>query len=210
MDEMKVLPGEGNGGPRDITRESQNWRAAVFSRLGTTMDTATRIDQHTREQMAHMKKEIKTLRREVRQLTYWRKVPSATTKLTRGGIEIVEGAPAPRKPATLCPRPKSLRELWAEWVDGIDGRLPACKFTPQQSGDKRVKHSFCQRKAFWKCVERVTLQRGLAAQTVIDMIDNLYKGSITQKLQKIKEDERRGGHYCLYPAVGIGVGRQNQ
>ena len=109
MDEMRVLPGEGNGGPRDITRESQNWRAAVFSRLGTTMDTATRIDQHTREQMAHMKKEIKILRREVRQLTYWRKVPSATTKLTRGDVETVEGAPAPRQPATLCPRPKSLR-----------------------------------------------------------------------------------------------------
>ena len=59
-------------------------------------------------------------------------------------------------------------------------------------------------------MERVTLQRGLAAQTVIDMIDDLYKGSITQKLQKIKQDERRGGHHRLHPAVGIGVGRENQ
>ena len=160
--------------------------------------------------MTHMKKEIKILWREARQLTCFGKIPSTTTKLTRGGVKTVEGAPAPRKPATLCPRPKSLRELWAEWVDGIDGRLPACKFTPQQSGDKRVKHSFCQRKAFWKCVERVTLQRGLAAQTVINMMDDLCKGSVTQKLQKIKQDERRGGHHRLHPAVGIGVGRENQ
>ena len=59
-------------------------------------------------------------------------------------------------------------------------------------------------------MERVTLQRGLAAQTVIDMMDDLHKGSVTQKLRKIKMDERRGGHHRLHPTSGIGVGRENQ
>ena len=214
LDEMRVLPGEGNGGPRDITRESENWRAAVFGRLGTTMDTASRIDQHTREQLAYMKKEIKHLRREVKHLMFVRRVPTETTVLTRRGVPIVEGEPAPTKLALLSERPKSLRALWAEWVVGINGRLPACKFTPQQSGDRRVKHTFCQRRPFWHCVERVVEERSIPAQTVIDMIDSIYKGSITQKLRKLKRDERLGGHYKLSPrGQGTGQdpeGRDNQ
>ena len=56
------------------------------------------------------------------------------------------------------------------------------------------------------CVERVVEDRSIPAQTVIDVIDSIYKGSITQKLKKLKRDERLGGHYKLSPR-GIGAGR---
>ena len=135
-----------------------------------------------------------------------RRVPTETTVLTRRGVPIVEGEPTPTMPALLSERPKSLRALWAEWVVEINGRLPASKFTSQQSGDKRVKHTFCQRKPFWLCVERVVEDRSIPAQTVIDVIDSICKGSITQKLKKLKRDERLGGHYKLSPR-GMGTGR---
>ena len=99
LDEMRVLPGEGNGGPRDITRESQNWRAAVFGRLGTTMDTATRIDQHTRDQLAYLKKQMKHLRAEVKLYMFVRRVPTETT-VTRRGTVVEAGVAPTTKPAT--------------------------------------------------------------------------------------------------------------
>ena len=85
LDKMRALPGKGNGGPRDITRESHNWRAAVFGRLGTTMDSATRMDQHTRDQLAYLKKQMKHIWAEVKLCMFVCRVPTETTVTTRRG-----------------------------------------------------------------------------------------------------------------------------
>lgn len=204
LDEMRVLPGEGNGGPRDITRESQNWRAAVFGRLGTTMDTATRIDQHTRDQLAYLKKQMKHLRAEVKLYMFVRRVPKETT-VTRRGTVVEAGVAPTTKPATLSDRPKLLSQLWNEWIKGIDGRLPAKEFTAQQRGEQKIKHLFCHRKPFWLCVERL-IDNGFTSAEAVSKIDDLYKGSVTNKLKELKKHEKKGGHYQLCPR-GRGVGR---
>ena len=126
MDEMTVFPGEGNGqangDARAITRDPVGWRAAVFGRLGTTVRTSTRIEQHQLQELAYLKKQISHLRREVKACMFVRKVPTETTVVTQRGTVIEEGVPPVRKSATLSGRPKFLSQLWTEWMKGINGR----------------------------------------------------------------------------------------
>ena len=125
---------------------------------------------------------------------------------TRRGIELRNGGnSSTRRPATLCQRPKFLSVLWDEWLKGVDGRLPAKEFVPSQRGDKSVKHLFCLRKPFWMCMER-PINNGYTAPEALDLINDLYPGTVTEKLKALKKHEKLGGHHRLCPR-GNGVGR---
>jgi len=141
----------------------------------------------------------------VKTLAYLRGAPIDETATTRRGTVIREGAVPAGKPATLSPRPKLLSQLWDEWMKGIDGRLPAKDFTSMQRGAGKIKHVFCLRKPFWLCVERL-IDAGYTSSEAIQLIDEIYPGSMTQKLRAIKKHESLGGHWKLCPQ-GRGVGR---
>ena len=70
LDKMIVLPGElGAGdGPRHLARDNTAWRAAVLGRLGKTMKTALRIQQHQFHHMADLRKQIGALKKQVTKL----------------------------------------------------------------------------------------------------------------------------------------------
>jgi hypothetical protein len=52
----------------------------------------------------------------------------AAAPTTTATIQVEEGR------AELCPRPKSLHELWTEYMFGIGGRKAAKDFTPVERG----------------------------------------------------------------------------
>ena len=71
LDEMVTLPNEvGNGGPRDITRESANWRAAVYGRLGVTATKTTSIKVHQLCEFALLKAELEKVKIQLQTLQY--------------------------------------------------------------------------------------------------------------------------------------------
>ena len=209
MDEMVALPDEEDGGDhRRLTRDPILWRALVAGRLATAVTKTTRMEQYQIQEISAIKKQLSHLRREVKAMLHLRMVPAtaaAAAVVTRRGTPIQQGVSVPGKPATLSPRPRLLSQLWDEWLKGIDGRLPAQHFDQQQRGDPKIKHIFCKRKPFWKLMERL-IDGGHTAMEALDLIDSIYKGTMTDKLKKIKEHERLGGHWRLLPR-GNGVGR---
>ena len=68
LDEMVVLPGDRDGPPLHLTRDNTAWRAAVLARLGKTMKTALRIQQHQFHHMADLRKQVGALKKQVSKL----------------------------------------------------------------------------------------------------------------------------------------------
>lgn len=121
---------------------------------------------------------------------------SAATKRRKTETPKVYPSDLPPKPAILSKNPKYLSILWEEWMNGIDGALPAKKFNPSQRG--RNKALYSQRKVFWDCVER-QIDAGTTATDAIAQIDRIYPGPLSVKLKALRDDERKGGHQQLNP-----------
>ena len=140
---------------------------------------------------------------------YIRGVPRTSRQLTttRGTI-VRDGGDVPaRKPATLCDRPQYLSVLWDEWIKGVDGRLAAKHFSSKQRRDEKVKHLFCHRKPFWKCMERL-IDNGYTAPEALSLIEELYPGSMTQKLKTIKLHKKREVIISCVQLGGVGGHRK--
>ena len=206
LDEMIDTPVQGNGGPRDITRESAQWRAAVYGRLGTTVCISSEIQQLALQEFKKLQNDIRILKAQVRVLSNApaRRLGRSTSTAAapperRQIVHVGPGAPTQEgPPATLYPRPRRLQQLWEEWVSGIDGRKPACEFTSYERG--QVKSKFCLRKPFWLLMERLIKTRGFDTQTALNKVHQVYCGStMTNMLKRIQEDEDKGGHQRLYP-----------
>ena len=151
---------DGNVNPREITQESEHWRAAVYARLGTTARKTNEIQAFQLQEFRDLKNKVRRVEQVLRTLQY---APARRrgdgdinpdNRTTRAGTVIRTGAPVVQdtRPATLSPRPKLLAQLWDEWINGIGGRLPAKEFTAEQRGKCRA--VFSQRKVFWDCMER--------------------------------------------------------
>ena len=191
---------------REISRESEQWRAAVYARLGTTSKTTTDIHTHQIQEFAEMKRRMRRMENQLRSLAYAparRAVGAVATgnATTQRGSEVRHGTSEQgqdARPAQLVTNPKLLSVLWDERQNGVGGNLPAKLFTPAQRGAVRAKYS--QRKVFWDCVER-QIDNGCTASTAIARIERIYSGfrSITQKLIALRKDERTGGHNQLCP-----------
>jgi hypothetical protein len=73
--------------------------------------------------------------------------------------------------AELCPRPKSLHELWTEYMFGIGGRKAAKDFTPVERG--RCRNKYCRPKLVWDCI-KPHVHCGYTSNAAIERIYQVY------------------------------------
>jgi len=186
--------------PLTIARDSTQYRAAVFARLGSIVTTVSTTQQFATQELLELKQRVKRLQEEVRNLSH---APARRVVLplpaTARGTPIIEGATEQgqdTRPATLCANPRHLSMPWDECQNGVGGRLPARLFTAEQRGRCRSKCS--QRKVFWDCMQRL-IDNGCTTQTGLERISRVHTGSATAKLKALLKDERRGGHTNLCP-----------
>jgi hypothetical protein len=102
---------------------------------------------------------------------------------------------------TLSPTPRTLYDLWVEYITGIGGRKPACDFTAQEQG--RDKYRFYRRKHVWDIVVNL-VNAGVQARVAIDRIYNHYGAnmSVSNIIKDIMRDKRNGG---LPQALMVGM-----
>ena len=97
LDQMVVnVDEDGNVNPREITRESEHWRAAVYARLGTTARKTNKIQAFQLQEFCDLKNKIWRVEQVLRTLQY---APACchgdgtTNPTTRAGTVIWTGAP---------------------------------------------------------------------------------------------------------------------
>lgn len=103
-----------------------------------------------------------------------------------------EGDLAMMATATLMPTPRSLHDLWAEYLHGVGGRKPARLFSYTERG--RSKHRYSRRKIVWDTVSGL-VRLGHTSEIAIDRIYAvLYGGqtSVTKIINALKRDKRNG------------------
>jgi hypothetical protein len=112
---------------------------------------------------------------------------AAATTTTAQVVQQEEGR------AELCPRPKSVHELWTEYMFGIGGRKAAKDFTPVERG--RCRHKYCHRKLVWDCI-KCHVHCGYTSNAAIERIYQVYgyNLSTTGIINAFKHDKIRGGH----------------
>jgi len=93
--------------------------------------------------------------------------------------------------ATLSKQPKSLHELWREYMFGIDGRKPAHDFTPAERNTKTNKQKYYRRKHVWSTIERLT-RNGHTVEMAIEKIRSVYVQNqrVTKIIEGIIRDKR--------------------
>lgn len=94
--------------------------------------------------------------------------------------------------AELSSSPRTLIELWMEYICGTGGRKPAKHFTPQERGGKN-KFRYCRRKVFWDCVAK-HVNAGYEAQSAITKIHECYghNQSVTNILVAMAKEKKMG------------------
>ena len=100
-------------------------------------------------------------------------------------IRLTEGIST--QSASLSPHPRTLYELWDEYVIGIGGRKPAREFTSRDRG--KLKYKYYRRKKLWDLVSALT-RSGLTHLVAIDRIYQVYgrQNSVTTIIAAIKRD----------------------
>ena len=114
------------------------------------------------------------------------------------GIEEMEESTT--QPATLSPLPRTLNDLWVEYMFGIGGRKPARLFTRIERGHVKDKYSF--RKLGWDVISNL-VNSGMTAEDAIQKVYDVYGHSTptTTILKKIRADKGNGGHPNLFVAA---------
>ena len=181
-------------------RESAQWRAAVYARLGTTSKMVSESHTLELEKFTEIQRTLRRIERLVKDVARMpaRRISGGVDRNTtdRGTVVRVGAANAQGqdiRPATLCRNPKTLSILWEEYLNGIGGRLPAQQFTREQRGVLSVRANYCNRKGFWDCMQRL-IDKGYTEAAALARISRVYQGSITHILKAIRKDERNGGH----------------
>jgi hypothetical protein len=112
------------------------------------------IETHFGSLRLHLQRQLDSLNRNKRRLqalsSFVAMHPNAPTRRAMG--ERVEEVVGPDERAELTPRPKSLPELWQEYMFGIGDRKPAKDFSKVERG--KYRHMYCRRKLVWDCIER--------------------------------------------------------
>ncbi len=93
--------------------------------------------------------------------------------------------------ATLMPTPRSLHDLWSEYLHGVGGRKPARLLSYTERG--RSKHRYSRRKIVWDSVSGLN-QQGHTSELAIDKIYGVYSGqtSVTKIINGLKRDKKEG------------------
>jgi Transcriptional activator of glycolytic enzymes len=115
----------------------------------------------------------------------------AADDVAAGERALLAPALAMTNPATLMPNPKSLHDLWTEYLHGVGGRKPARLFSETERG--RVKYKYTRRKVIWDVV-RDLVSLGHTSHRAIDMIYNVYgpQTSVTDIINRLRRDKRSG------------------
>ena len=87
------------------------------------------------------------------------------------GASTLAPALAMMNPPSLMPNPKSLFDLWDEYLNGVGGRKPARLFSETERG--RVKYKYTRRKVVWDVVRKL-VDLGHSSHRAIDMIYDVY------------------------------------
>ena len=131
--------------------------------------------------------------------------PARRLATTAVGIDLLAGAAtgtvgaamelapalAMMNPPSLMPNPKSLFDLWDEYLNGVGGRKPARLFSQTERG--RVKYKYTRRKVVWDIIKKL-VDLGHTSQRAIDMIYEVYGGqtSVTDIINRLRKDKRNG------------------
>ena len=93
--------------------------------------------------------------------------------------------------ATLMPTPRSLHDLWQEYMHGVGGRKAARHFSYTERG--RVRHRYHRRRVVWDLIAGLVRQ-GHTSETAIDTIYAVYGGqtSVTNIINGLKRDKKSG------------------
>ena len=93
--------------------------------------------------------------------------------------------------ASLSPCPRSLYDLWNEYIHGIGGRKPASQFSHGERG--KSKHRYFRRNVIWKMVLKM-VNSGLSSDAAIDRIYAVYGAqmSTTKIINGIIADKKNG------------------
>ena len=93
--------------------------------------------------------------------------------------------------ATLTTKPKTLYDLWDEYVFGVGGRKPAKDFSAAERG--KVKFKYSRRKVVWSLILKL-VDSGMSAQVSIDRIYAAYvqQKTVTQIIDLIRKDKKEG------------------
>jgi hypothetical protein len=94
-------------------------------------------------------------------------------------------------PATLMANPKSLYDVWNEYLNGVGGRKPARLFSEAERG--RVKFKYSRRKVIWDVVRNM-VSLGHTANRAIDLIYEVYgpQTSVTDIINRLRKDKNKG------------------
>ncbi|KAL3804094.1 hypothetical protein ACHAWO_009777 [Cyclotella atomus] len=95
--------------------------------------------------------------------------------------------------ARLSKCPRTLHDLWGEYELGLGGFKAAKLFTARERGKEKCK--YYRRNNFWKIVAEM-VRAGESADAAIDKVYRVYGQSrtVTQVLNCIRKDNKRGGH----------------
>jgi hypothetical protein len=189
---LDEIPNEEGGGDGDggsaLVRSNTQWRTAIYAKASGTSVRVTEMQNNQLAEFAELKRRLKRMEEIIR---------SIQLAPARGGRQAPRlDAPAVAGPIALlqtCPR--TLECLWDEYQNGIGGRKAAREFTRVERG--RNKFKYCRRMVVWKCIQRL-LERGGTVGTAVRRIHSVYgEVSVTDIINKMRRDERRGGHARL-------------
>ena len=107
------------------------------------------------------------------------------------GASTLAPALAMMNPPSLMPNPKSLFDLWDEYLNGVGGRKPARLFSETERG--RVKYKYTRRKVVWDVVRKL-VDLGHSSHRAIDMIYDVYgaQTSVTGIINRLRRDKKNG------------------
>jgi hypothetical protein len=119
-----------------------------------------------------------------------RRVQGAPTD-TAGGATVLGAALAMTNPHTLMPNPKSLYDLWTEYLTGVGGRKPARLFSEAERG--RVKYKYTRRKVIWDTIRHL-VNLGHSSERAADLIYKVYgeQTSVTDIINRLRRDKKNG------------------
>ena len=129
-----------------------------------------------------------------------------TTAQTATGIhaKVVEpleiGTREGRSGARLLPKlskcPRTLHDLWKEYVTRFSGNKAAKDFSTSERGACRF--NYAKRNIVWQAIAKM-VNRGYSADSAIDKIYDVYgrSTSVTKIIKRLQEDKKNGGNDAL-------------
>lgn len=169
------------------------FRNAMYAKIASISLKVTEIQTNQVAKYAQIDRQLRLLTRVMRGL-------AAAPARRVGGRELHRVCEGGRRggvvPAVIHRCPLTLDALWNEYQNGIGGNKPARLFTRRERGGEN-KYKYLRRLIVWNCIKRLLL-RGTTLEVAIARIHDVYGNiSVTRIINRMRADERRGGHARL-------------